>query len=57
MNDSDSVRRALALVSDRDLLANIRRRSVSLADGAMFGTSYWERDSSLRREAKRRNLL
>jgi hypothetical protein len=59
---SDGMKRAtveqlLAEVSDADLLLYIRKGSASLTLDSRFGASYWEKDDSLRREAKRRNLL
>ena len=55
-----TVRDVLAGVSDRDLLAAIRRGDVSLvADAWRFvvGGSYWDRDTAMRGEAKRRGIL
>lgn len=51
------VEQALAAVSDRDLLAMIRSGSVAALSAVALGAGYWERDTALRAEARRRGLL
>lgn len=55
-----TVRDVLASVSDSDLLAAIRRGDVSSVAGAstfIGGGSFYERDTAMRGEAKRRGIL
>ena len=47
----------LSGVSDRDLLAAIRRGDVSPVAGAMPRATGWQRDDAMRGEAKRRGIL
>jgi hypothetical protein len=47
----------LAGVSDRVLLAAIRRGDVSLLAGVMAGSGYWRRNAAIRGEARRRGVL
>lgn len=52
-----TVREALRLVSDRDLLAQIRRGSVHAVGAVALGATYWQRHSAMIDEAKRRGIL
>jgi len=52
-----TARDILVGVSDRDLLAAIRRGDVSAVAAAMPRATVWQRDDVMRREAKRRGIL
>lgn len=52
-----TVQRVLAAVSDRELLDMIRSGSVLVLSAVALGATYWERDTALRSEARRRNIL
>jgi hypothetical protein len=50
-------RQACAAITDGDLLAMIRRGDVSPITDTHGTLSYWERDTLMRAEAKRRGIL
>lgn len=53
----DPVRFALSVITDSYLLLAIRNRDTSPIARAMPGSSWSEKDTAMRDEAKRRNLL